>query len=157
MTEQKRELIDTIIKLHGRIAQLSGGSEPHDWLALNLTITQFKTLLYIRFEGATNSKSLAGALKVSPPNVTGIVDRMVDQGLISRQENPDNRRMQILKITEKGEDLANRLLSSHYGYFSGILARMSVEELNSLIHGYRALVKAAECSGTEMEQSLTHD
>jgi len=50
---------------------------------LSLTIGQLKSLFFIDFEGSTNFKKLATALGVTPPNVTGIVDHLVEQGLVT--------------------------------------------------------------------------
>ena len=85
------------------------GDAPGVWLTLNLTIAQLKSLFFINFEGETNLKSLATALGVTPPNVTGIIDRLVEHGLVSREYNQLNRREQVLKLTAGGEELINRL------------------------------------------------
>ncbi len=111
---------------------------------LSLTISQLKSLFFIDFEGSTNFKKLATALGVTPPNVTGIVDRLVEQELVSREENPEDRRMLLLKTTDKGKALLAKLRESRISRMSGILARLSLEELSALAQGLTALARAAE-------------
>ncbi len=78
-------------------------------MGLPLTIGQLKVMFFISNRGSCNSGQLAQALKVTATNITGIVDRLVVKGLISRIENPQNRRMLLLQLTRKGEELLSRL------------------------------------------------
>ena len=99
---------------------------------------------FISFEGSTNFKKLADALGVTPPNVTGIVDRLVEQGLVSREENPEDRRMLLLKTTDKGKALLAKLRESRISRMSGILAQLNLEELSALAEGLSAVARAGQ-------------
>ena len=52
---------------------------------------------------------LAGALRCDPSNVTGIVDRLEEQGLIERRTAPDDRRVKMLALTRKGARVRDRI------------------------------------------------
>lgn len=145
-TITKTGLIKSIMDLLKRLGPAMHNDAPEPWLALNLTITQLKSLFFINFEGHSNSKMLAQALNVTPPNVTGIIDRLVEQGLVSREENPENRRMQLLKVTEKGVTLLSELNEQSVNRFSGILAQLSTDDLSALNRGLSALIETAERS-----------
>ena len=127
--------------------------ESEAWLELNLTIAQLKSLIFVHSEGTTNFKTLATVMRVTPPNVTGIIDRLVEQGLVSREENPDNRRMQILKVTDKGEDLLKGLRERGPKRMSGILKLLSIEDLSALYRGLSALIRAAESGKSQSQES----
>lgn len=144
MTADKTELINTIKGLQLRIAHCMRDDAPDVWLGLNLTIAQLKSLMFIKHQGITNFKTLAAALRVSPPNVTGIVDRMLEQGLISREENPQNRRMQLLKLTTRGGNLLTELYERGDTKLTEILSLLSLEDLSILAQGLTALAEAAE-------------
>jgi DNA-binding MarR family transcriptional regulator len=49
--------------------------------------------------------SLAGALHCDNSNVTGIVDRLEERGLVRRQADPGDRRVKMVAVTEEGERL----------------------------------------------------
>lgn len=117
---------------------------PGAWLALNLSIAQLKSLLFINFEGETNFRNLAAALGVSPPNVTGIVDRLVEHGLVSREYNPLNRREQKLKLTPAGKELINGLRERLNSRLSSLLERLEIQDLAALAQGLQALNQAAQ-------------
>lgn len=140
----KAELIKEVLELQQRLNQLLEQAAPDNWINLNLTIAQLKSLFFIVNEGSTNSRKLASALGVTPSNVTGIIDRLVDQGLVSRQENPKDRRMLLLQATDKGKDTLANLKQSKTSHMSEVLACVGTEELSILAWGLSSLVKAIE-------------
>ncbi len=152
----KEEKIKQIIDLERHLMHSMRDSAPDAWLALDLTIAQLKTLLFIGFEEKTNFKTLASALGTTPPNVTGIVERMVEQDLINRIENPQNRRMQILSLTEKGRTLLRELNDRQTIHFSYILTSLTDEELSALERGLSALAKAADKVKGELRETSNH-
>jgi DNA-binding MarR family transcriptional regulator len=105
---------------------------------------QLKCLLFIDYEGSTNFKTLADALGVTPPSVTGIIDRLVEQGLISREENAENRRMQILKTTEKGRSQIDKLLESRRSRMTAYLEKMNLRDLSALARVAKNLARVTE-------------
>jgi len=143
MTDKDR-LVREIIELQRKVRRALRGYVPDAWMNLNLTIPQLKSLFLIARVGSMNTKSLAEELGVTPSNVTGIIDRLVKQGLVSRQENPEDRRMLELRVTDKGEAILTSLREETIGSMSEVLARMSTRELSSLAQGLSSLAKAAE-------------
>ncbi|MDD5701552.1 MAG: MarR family transcriptional regulator [Dehalococcoidales bacterium] len=143
MNRNRDELTEAIIQLWKRMGHSLGKDAPEAWLELSLTIGQLKSLLFIDYEGSTNFKRLAAALGVTPPNVTGIVDRLVEHELVSRSENPENRRMQILRLTEKGTTLLNELKERKVSQLTALLSRMDTQDLFALEQGLAALTRTA--------------
>jgi DNA-binding MarR family transcriptional regulator len=126
-----------------------GQYAPEAWMELNLTIVQLKSLFFIDSEGSTNFRKLASALGVTPPDVTRIVDRLVEQGMVTRRENPEDRRMQLLQATKKGKALLTKLRENKTTHLYRILTHLNTEELTTVAQGLRALVRAAELQREE--------
>jgi MarR family transcriptional regulator, organic hydroperoxide resistance regulator len=137
--ELKTTLVEEIFKNFQKIANM-GGFRTEAWMELDLTIGQLKSLFFIDSEGITHFKSVANALGVTPPSVTGIIDRLVAQGLVSREENPENRRMQILKTTSKGKDLLTRLIEIRKGKMNSVIGQLSLQDLADLARISNSLV-----------------
>jgi DNA-binding MarR family transcriptional regulator len=74
-------------------------------------------------------------LGVTPTNMTGIVNRLVRQGLVSRTEDAQDRRSLSLRATDKGEELVIKLRSRRTDYLSGVLNRIHVDELAGMAQG----------------------
>ena len=144
ITGDKKALINRILELQERFFHIMRPDEKEAWLELNLTIAQLKSLIFIRSEGMTNFKTLAAVMKVTPPDVTRVIDRLVEQGLVTREENPDNRRMQMLRVTDKGDTLLQGLRERGPHRMLGVLKLLSVEDLSALYRGFSALIRAVE-------------
>lgn len=140
----REKLIEEIVQLQRQVSHTIAQYGPEVWMNLSLTISQLKSLFFIDAEGGTNFRKLATALGVTPPDVTRIVSRLVEQGLVSRRENPEDRRMLLLQSTKKGKALLARLRDSRTAHMSHILACLSTEELATLAQGLTALVRVAE-------------
>lgn len=52
-----------------------------------------------------SQKRLAHAIKVSPPNLTPLIDRLEKRSLIARMRNPADKRSQVLALTPQGKKL----------------------------------------------------
>jgi DNA-binding MarR family transcriptional regulator len=141
---EKTDLIKEIVGLQRKVDRARSQYELDVWIGLNVTLPQLKSLFFIGHQGTTNLSTLAAALGVTPTNVTGIVERLVKQNLVSRTENPEDRRMLLLRTTKEGEELINRLRERRRDYFSRVLAGMSADELSNLAGGFASLVEAIE-------------
>ena len=149
---EKKGIIEKIIELQRIVDRARRQYEVDVWMELDVTLPQLKSLFFISHQGQTNLSTLATALKVTPTNVTGIVDRLVKQGLVSRTENPEDRRMLLLRATEKGDELLNKLRERRLGYISGVLFRLTSEELDVIAKGYASIVRVIEDNEEEIER-----
>jgi DNA-binding MarR family transcriptional regulator len=141
-TVDKDKLIDVVIKLQMEITQLLGPIVMESWKNLDVPLAQLKSLFMITCKGSTNFRKLADDLGVTPGDVTGIIDRLVKQRLVSRGEDIQDRRVIVLQATDKGRALLTNLRESGANQMAQVLARMSSEELGSLSHGLAALANA---------------
>lgn len=140
----RTNLLAEVLELEHRAHQLMRQYSLDAWMGLNLTVPQLKSLFFIATHPGTNPSKLAAALGVTPSNVTGIVDRLVEQGLVRREENHEDRRALTLSLTEKGESILANLREKRSSRMQEILDNLSEQELSCLATGLRALVKAAE-------------
>jgi DNA-binding MarR family transcriptional regulator len=81
---------------------------------------------------------------VTQGNVTGIVDRLVEQSLVSRNPSPEDRRVIWIEATDKGRQLVANLIETHTSQMLHILNHMSLKELEALSIGLSGYVKAVE-------------
>jgi MarR family transcriptional regulator, organic hydroperoxide resistance regulator len=75
----------------------------------NITRMQLFALYTISIKGQLAMGKAADVLHCDPSNITGLVDRLVGQGLVVRQESPSDRRTKLLKVTEKGAAIVAKL------------------------------------------------
>ena len=138
------KLVKEVVRLQSEMGRVFGPHSSEAWMDLNLTIGQLKTLFFLAFEGSTSLGKLAEALNVTPPNVTGIVERLVEQGLVSRDENPENRRMLLLTLTDAGKNLLSDLRHNDTRYMNNLFKKLSDDDLKALAQGLRAVLEVSK-------------
>jgi DNA-binding MarR family transcriptional regulator len=140
----KSQLIQEVVELERQVGRIIGQHAQIIWIDSGLTLTQLRSLFLIANKGSTNFRKLAGALGVTPSNVTGIVDRLVEQGLVSRTQNPEDRREMTLQTTDKGQALVSNLKEVGIKHMTQILSLLSSKELSALAQGLSAFIRAAD-------------
>jgi len=140
----KSELVQEVVGLERQVGRIIGQHAPSVWIDSGLTVTQLRSLFLIANRGSTNFRRLAEALKVTPSNVTGIIDRLEEQGLVSRTQNREDRREMTLQATDRGKALVSDLEGAGVKQMTRILSLLSVDELSSLVRGLSAFIKAAD-------------
>lgn len=146
----KEKLIRRIIELRRQVNRVIRERTLDSWVKLSLTIPQLKSLFYISRHGKVNPSGLASGIRVTPANVTGIVDRLVEQGLLTRTPDPDDRRISWLTVTDKGKILISDLREGRAKEMHEILDKLTEEELLIVARGFELLARAAE--GTERKE-----
>ena len=136
-----------ILDSFGGLMRALGRQHIGQWLEADLTMPQLKTLFVLWNLGHTTVGGLARALGVTLPTVTGILDRLVERGLVTRQEDPDDRRLVVNRLTDSGLELANRFHQSNRSLLAQIALRMSPEDQTMVAEALDKLRTAAEEEG----------
>ncbi|MDO5764270.1 MAG: MarR family transcriptional regulator [Elusimicrobiales bacterium] len=77
-----------------------------------LTPVQFNLLMLAAYQNGGNGlkqAEMGKRLIASASNVTKLVEKSVKEGLLSRVQNPQSRRENIIKITAKGQQLIDKV------------------------------------------------
>jgi DNA-binding MarR family transcriptional regulator len=145
--KNKNEQINRIFTLHQQIAGLDFDFKIDKWMKVDLTIDQLKSLIFIHANNHCNRKisftELAEALGITRANVTGIAERLARNGLIKRTENPEDRRVQLLTLTEEGQSLLDSVKQGVTDLETRILYALDDNELDALEKGLSAYVESA--------------
>jgi MarR family transcriptional regulator, organic hydroperoxide resistance regulator len=96
-----------------------------------LTKPQAGALLQLDPDRPIGMSALAGVLMCDASNVTGLVDRLEDRGLVERQSAPHDRRIKMLALTPAGARV-RRELDSRLGNPPPGLAALSAADQRAL-------------------------
>lgn len=117
-----------LLKAHGLLLR-----EVRRRVPFPLTLPQFDVLAQLcRREAGMTPRELTHALLVSPGNVTGIVDRLVQQGLVERLPVPEDRRAVRVRLTPRGRRLMQRAIPRHRRHLEAILRPVAQADLARL-------------------------
>ena len=108
-----------------------------------VTVTQFRTLVVLDTEGQINLNRLAELLGVTASTAMRMIDRLLAADLVTRRENPDNRREVLLGLTDGGRALVRRVTATRRAQISRIVTAVPVGQRAALVKALRAFADAA--------------
>lgn len=98
----------------------------------NMTLKELSVLLRIRFDDISSQQDLVEVFKVSDAYIAKLLRKFEDIDYILRMEDPDNRRKKIVKLTEKGIEKTNELISIIDSWEKDITSDLTDEEVITL-------------------------
>ncbi|GJE63519.1 hypothetical protein LNAOJCKE_0716 [Methylorubrum aminovorans] len=112
---------------------------------LGLSIPQFDVLSTLSEREGLTQQELAARLYVTKGNVSGLIDRLVEAGLVERRPIPGDRRSHALHLTPAGAEIAARGITAQAAYVARTLGRLDEAELRvfeDLVVKWRELARA---------------
>ena len=101
----------------------------HDLASYGLTFPQFITISALeQFEGECRMGPLAAAAMQSAASMTGIVDRLLERGMVERERHPEDRRAVVVRLTDKGRELLAEVKESRRQQGLLLLASLAPED-----------------------------
>lgn len=105
------------------------------------TLPRFDVMAALnRFPKGLKMSELSDVLKVSNGNVTGIVDRLVRDGLIIRSAVPNDRRALIVRLTKRGDEEFVRQAVEHERWIDDLLGNIPTDDAEHMISCFDHLI-----------------
>jgi DNA-binding MarR family transcriptional regulator len=105
-----------------------------------LTGPQLTVVKILETVGDLSLSDLSDRIRAQNSTVTGIIDRMEREGLVVRVRSTEDKRVVIIRLTEKGERIAREIPVEPMEIFRGALAGLTLAETRELM---RILTKLA--------------
>lgn len=100
----------------------------------NITLPRFDLMAQLdKAPGGMKLGELSQRLMVSNGNITGLVERLVEQGLLDRQPAPNDRRTQLVKLTAEGRRVFRAMAAAHENWIADLFAELSSSERETLM------------------------
>lgn len=98
----------------------------------NLSIRQFNILYHLDQEQGMSINELSHHLLCDKSNTTRLVERMKQDGLVTREPDPKDRRYVSVRLTEKGARLREETVATHQRSVNKRFGTLSTEEQEAL-------------------------
>ena len=134
------EIMSVNDRIHARSMELFGPVE----LPEDLTMQQMRVLGLVGHEPGLTGQELSARLGVSAPTASGIVDRLVAKGLLSRVDDPDDRRVRRIALTPDGNHLLSGIDSVFDQLIQSVVPAIALDDLRAIRNGSRAMLNAVE-------------
>jgi DNA-binding MarR family transcriptional regulator len=133
MSQPSKERLRLWIRLLRAQRSIEGELRERLRVTFDTTLPRFDVLaaLYRQPDGMLMS-DLSRFLLVSNGNVTGIVDRLVSEGLVQRATRNGDRRTSIVRLTKLGQETFRRMAEVHEGWVDELLGRISEADARRL-------------------------
>jgi len=100
----------------------------------DVTLPRFDLMAQLdRAPKAMTLGELSQRMMVSNGNVTGLVDRLVDQGLVSRQPSPKDRRAQLVTLTAQGRRFFRAMARTNGDWIGEMFTDLSSSDIETLM------------------------
>lgn len=109
-----------------------------------LTGPQSVVLRNLLDNGAMSSADLSRIAFVTPSNITGIIDRLENKGLVERIRLKDDRRVALITLTQSGRELSKTLPDPIEERFISRIDNMDTEHIKVLGEAINQLLDMAE-------------
>jgi DNA-binding MarR family transcriptional regulator len=123
---------DDILGLAQRVFRALQSTDVDSWYAIDLTMPQLKALMLIHSPCGASHGEIARALGVGLSTVTGIVDRLVEHGLVERHADPEDRRLSRVRTTAKGTEILDGLWARRKERLNQALTTLSPDDRAAL-------------------------
>jgi MarR family transcriptional regulator, 2-MHQ and catechol-resistance regulon repressor len=110
--------------------------------------TDFRILEALLNKGPLPVNTIGPKVYLTPGSISVAIDRLLDRGLVSRVESPEDRRVRIVSLTSKGKELIASVFRNHTAEIRKVFADASRKELRTLETILKKIGKRAESLGT---------
>jgi DNA-binding MarR family transcriptional regulator len=105
----------------------------------DLTIPQLNMLSTCHDIGPATIKEIAADLEVSAPSVSAMVDRLVEMGVLTREQSPRDRRQVVVRLTDLGTRVVLRMDEYMVDAFTEVLERIGPHYAEMWCEVYREI------------------
>jgi MarR family transcriptional regulator, 2-MHQ and catechol-resistance regulon repressor len=110
--------------------------------------TDFRILEALLNKGPLPVNTIGPKVYLTPGSISTAVDRLVERGLVNRIESPEDRRVRIVSLTPKGQELIGPIFRKHAAEIRKVFADASPKELRDFQATLKKIGKRAEILGT---------
>lgn len=137
---------------------------PQEWINLDLSLskTEILCLLWMSWNEEVIMREVAEYLDIPLSTTTGVINRLVKNGYLERYGSEKDRRIVVIRLTEKGATLVEEVKAMFAHYFTLVTEILTEEEAALLFHTFKKIVthlgskkgEVPEHSATEKIQSI---
>ena len=113
------------------------------WRKSELTMPQVSTLMRLHHEGTCGVSEVGSHLGVTNAAASQMVEKLVQQGLLERAEDPHDRRAKQLTLTPKGRALIQKGAAAHHRWMDDLPRVLTSEQQAAIAAALDCLTEAA--------------
>ncbi len=121
-----------------------------------ISMSQLHVMHLLEGHGEMPMSRMAEMLDVSFSNATGLIDRVVERGLVERTRVPTDRRMVMVQLTPPGRRMLDEFETLREGILRRVLEQLDPQQLTGVAKAMRDLREAVAATVTESGPDSHH-
>jgi DNA-binding MarR family transcriptional regulator len=140
----REEIAEGILKLADKLFRILLPTVPRELLHMDVTMPQLKIMFILFINGVMRMSDLAADLQVTLATATGLVDRLVERGMVVRESQADDRRVVLSRLSDKGQKAVSGIWESARKNTRKLLLTVDTGQLEKLTEVLGNILRAAE-------------
>ncbi|MFW6270549.1 MAG: MarR family winged helix-turn-helix transcriptional regulator [Bacillota bacterium] len=132
MSQKVREETKTIDKFFRDIHKYLVEYTKEHLKELDLTMPRFLVLWHITKNEPINMSSLHQKMYMANSTLTVIIDKLLEENLVKRYRNPEDRRMVLIELTDKGSKKLREVLKVRQKFLEKALSDLDYKKQQQL-------------------------
>ena len=119
-----------------------------------ISVPQMSALFHIYHGNECGVSNIGEHLGVTNAAASQMIDRLVQNGLVERKEDPHDRRVKQLGLTGRGNSIVQQGIEIRRRWMEELMDRLTIEEQQKITAALRMLVNAAKDTELSMHDHL---
>lgn len=141
MENARETFLATFRKTAGQIMHLSMREFREHARKEGFSISQIMAMRHVYYKGACNISEISEKLGVTNAASSQMLDRLVQQGLISRSEKQEDRRNKQIVLTGKGQQVLRENIQGSQYWLDRLADQLTPEEMKELTAAFSILLE----------------
>lgn len=122
----------------------------------DLSLSQVNALFRLYHHGPGSVNDLAQHLGVTKAAVSQLLDSLITAELIVRSENPEDRRMKLIALTDKGKSLVLRSMAIRQAWLADLAQELTEAEKAEILPAIQLLNQRVHVFNEDLERPCKH-
>jgi DNA-binding MarR family transcriptional regulator len=109
-----------------------------------LSMPQFSIMMQLHYRGACGMSEISERFDISAAAASQLAEKLVQSGLIKREENANDRRAKLLNLTDKGRELIQQGIEERYRWVDELAGKLTTEERTQVSEALNIMTRAAQ-------------
>ena len=109
-----------------------------------LSMPQFSILMQVHHRGNCAIGDISEHFDITSAAASQLVEKLVQGGLIQREEDPQDRRAKVLNLTDKGRKFIQHGIEERRRWVDELAAKLTAEERAKVVEAVTLMTRAAQ-------------
>jgi len=108
------------------------------------SMSQLGALMFIHRKGTSAISDIGEEMGISNPAASQMIDKLVQDNLLLRTEDPNDRRVKQIKLTEKGLEIIHKSLHARQSWLTSLTEELTADQKEQISQALEILINGSK-------------